>query len=210
MGTMHNPAHPGEVLRELYLEPLGLNVTTAAAALGVTRSTLTELVKSRSRLTPVMACAWNGHSPLALSIGFGCSRITICGTRVVPRGFQGFAGWLGKLSPSRREVGGRLARIGGLRSKTLAAPVGIKPVELKVGRQTSTVLAQPREQFLGGRRPGDLERPRAGCPNLDGVAFLEPERFDNGPRNAHGQTISPFDDARAAQSYTYLAGANSS
>jgi antitoxin HigA-1 len=52
---MHNPAHPGEVLRELYLEPLGLNVTTAAAALGVTRSTLSELVKGRSRLTPVMA-----------------------------------------------------------------------------------------------------------------------------------------------------------
>ena len=37
--TMANPAHPGEILRELYLEPLELTVTEAAAALGVTRKT---------------------------------------------------------------------------------------------------------------------------------------------------------------------------
>ena len=34
---MYNPAHPGEVLRDLYLEPLGLSITTAAKGLGVTR-----------------------------------------------------------------------------------------------------------------------------------------------------------------------------
>ena len=37
---MHNPPHPGEVLRELCLEPLGLSVTAAAEALGVSRKTL--------------------------------------------------------------------------------------------------------------------------------------------------------------------------
>jgi hypothetical protein len=34
---MHNPPHPGEVIRELCLEPLGLNVTDAARSLGVSR-----------------------------------------------------------------------------------------------------------------------------------------------------------------------------
>lgn len=37
---MHNPPHPGEVLRELCLEPLDLTVTAAAEALGVSRKTL--------------------------------------------------------------------------------------------------------------------------------------------------------------------------
>ena len=34
---MHDPPHPGEVLKELCLEPLGLTVTDAAKALGVRR-----------------------------------------------------------------------------------------------------------------------------------------------------------------------------
>ena len=37
---MHNPPHPGEILRELCLEPLGLSVTRTAEALGVSRKTL--------------------------------------------------------------------------------------------------------------------------------------------------------------------------
>ena len=37
---MHNPPHPGEVLRELCLKPLNLTVTEAARALGVSRKTL--------------------------------------------------------------------------------------------------------------------------------------------------------------------------
>ena len=37
---MHDPPHPGEVLKELCLEPLGLTVTDAAKALGVSRKTL--------------------------------------------------------------------------------------------------------------------------------------------------------------------------
>lgn len=34
---MHNPPHPGEALRELCLEPLGITVTDAAKALGISR-----------------------------------------------------------------------------------------------------------------------------------------------------------------------------
>lgn len=52
---MHKPAHPGEVLKELYLEPLELTVTDAAKALGVTRKTLSELVNGRSGVSTSMA-----------------------------------------------------------------------------------------------------------------------------------------------------------
>lgn len=44
---MHNPPHLGEVLRELCLEPLGLTVTAAAEALGVSRKKLSAVLKAR-------------------------------------------------------------------------------------------------------------------------------------------------------------------
>ncbi|MGA6971142.1 MAG: HigA family addiction module antitoxin [Candidatus Binatus sp.] len=53
--TMHNPPHPGEVIRELCLEPLGISVTAAASSLGVTRKTLSELLNGKSGVSPSMA-----------------------------------------------------------------------------------------------------------------------------------------------------------
>ena len=52
---MHNPPHPGEAVRELCLEPLGLTVTGAAEGLGVSRKTLSELVNGRAGVSPEMA-----------------------------------------------------------------------------------------------------------------------------------------------------------
>jgi len=52
---MHNPPHPGEVLRELCLQPLGLSVTQAAQALGVSRKTLSSILNGRSGISPEMA-----------------------------------------------------------------------------------------------------------------------------------------------------------
>jgi addiction module HigA family antidote len=52
---MHNPPHPGEIIRELCLEPLGLSVTDASKALGVSRKTLSELLNGRSGISPDMA-----------------------------------------------------------------------------------------------------------------------------------------------------------
>jgi addiction module HigA family antidote len=52
---MYNPPHPGEVIRELCLEPLGVSVTDAAKALGVTRKSLSELLNGRSGISPEMA-----------------------------------------------------------------------------------------------------------------------------------------------------------
>jgi len=52
---MHNPPHPGEIIREMCVEPLGLTVTDAAKALKVTRKTLSGLLNGRSGISPEMA-----------------------------------------------------------------------------------------------------------------------------------------------------------
>jgi addiction module HigA family antidote len=62
---MHNPPHPGEILRELCLEPLNITVTDAAEALGVSRKTLSAILNGRAGISPEMA--------VRLSIAFGTS-----------------------------------------------------------------------------------------------------------------------------------------
>ena len=52
---MHNPPHPGEIIRELCIEPLGLSVTEAAAGLGVSRKTLSAILNGRAGISAEMA-----------------------------------------------------------------------------------------------------------------------------------------------------------
>ena len=52
---MKAPAHPGSFIRHEVIEPLGLSVTDAAEALGVTRATLSTLLNERAHLSPEMA-----------------------------------------------------------------------------------------------------------------------------------------------------------
>ena len=52
---MHNPPHPGEILRTLCLESLGLSVTEAAAGLGVSRKTVSAILNGRAGISPEMA-----------------------------------------------------------------------------------------------------------------------------------------------------------
>ena len=52
---MHNPPHPGEVLKDLCLKPLGLSVSKAAKALGVSRKTLSGILSGRTGISPEMA-----------------------------------------------------------------------------------------------------------------------------------------------------------
>lgn len=52
---MHNPCHPGEILREDYLKPLGLSVSEAAKGLGVARKTLSAVVKEHEQISSAMA-----------------------------------------------------------------------------------------------------------------------------------------------------------
>jgi addiction module HigA family antidote len=53
--TMKNPPHPGGVVLRQCIEPMGLTITDAAAALGVTRNTLSELVNGKRGISPEMA-----------------------------------------------------------------------------------------------------------------------------------------------------------
>jgi addiction module HigA family antidote len=62
---MHNPPHPGEIIKSLCLEPLGLSVTEAAKGLGVSRKTLSAVLNGRGGISPEMA--------VRLSIAFGTS-----------------------------------------------------------------------------------------------------------------------------------------
>ncbi len=55
MTTMHNPPHPGGVLREDVLPALNLTVTDAAAQLGVTRAALSRVLNGRAAISPEMA-----------------------------------------------------------------------------------------------------------------------------------------------------------
>jgi addiction module HigA family antidote len=52
---MYNPPHPGEIIKEFCIEPLGLTVTEAAKALGVTRKTFSALLNRRAGISPEMA-----------------------------------------------------------------------------------------------------------------------------------------------------------
>ena len=55
MAEMRKPTHPGEILREDVIKPLGLTVTEAANRLGVTRKTLSALLNCRASMSPEMA-----------------------------------------------------------------------------------------------------------------------------------------------------------
>ena len=52
---MHNPPHPGEVLKSLCLKPLGLTISDAARALGVSRKTLSGIINGHVGISPEMA-----------------------------------------------------------------------------------------------------------------------------------------------------------
>ena len=62
---MHNPPHPGEMIKQPCIEPLGLSVTEAAEALGVSCKTLPNVLNGRAGISPDMA--------LQLSVAFGMS-----------------------------------------------------------------------------------------------------------------------------------------
>jgi addiction module HigA family antidote len=53
--NMHNPPHPGEFIRQVYLEPHELSVRRLAESLDVSASTITRIVNGQSGLSPEMA-----------------------------------------------------------------------------------------------------------------------------------------------------------
>lgn len=55
MTTMHNPPHPGEVLRDDVLPAMNLTTTEAAKQLGVTRAMLSRILNGHAAISPKMA-----------------------------------------------------------------------------------------------------------------------------------------------------------
>jgi len=74
MMGMHNPPHPGGIVKEECLEPLGLTVTRAAQGLGVTRQALSDLVNERAGVSIEMA--------IRLSRAFGSTPETWLGMQM--------------------------------------------------------------------------------------------------------------------------------
>ncbi len=69
---MHNPPHPGEILKGLWLAPMGVSITDAAKSIGVSRKILSKIINKKGNVTPEMAVrlsmalgsspeSWMGH-----------------------------------------------------------------------------------------------------------------------------------------------------
>ena len=64
--AMHNPPHPGEFIREIYLAPYDLSIRSLAESLGVSASTLARVISGQSGISPEMALRLSkaiGRSP---------------------------------------------------------------------------------------------------------------------------------------------------
>jgi addiction module HigA family antidote len=72
MMKMVNPPHPGEIIKGLWLDPMGVSITDAAQAMAISRKTLSKIVNRRGRVTPEIAArllialgssaeSWLGH-----------------------------------------------------------------------------------------------------------------------------------------------------
>lgn len=64
--AMHNPPHPGEFIRSVYLEPFGFSARTLAKKLAVSPSTLNRIITGKSGISPEMALRLSkslGRSP---------------------------------------------------------------------------------------------------------------------------------------------------
>lgn len=72
--AMHNPPHPGGIVRRQCLEPLALSVTDAAKHLGISRQSLSELVNERTGVSVDMA--------IRLSKAFGSTPDTWLGMQM--------------------------------------------------------------------------------------------------------------------------------
>jgi addiction module HigA family antidote len=94
--TMHNPPHPGEFIRETYIEPFDISIRSLAENLGVAASTLARVVSERSAVSPEMALRLSkalGRSPeswLAMHLAgqevresLSCSEDSVCSNRVM-------------------------------------------------------------------------------------------------------------------------------
>ncbi len=53
--SMHNPPHPGEFIKEVYLSPFGISSRMVAEKMKVSPSTFNRLINAESNVSPEMA-----------------------------------------------------------------------------------------------------------------------------------------------------------
>ena len=91
--SMKNPPHPGEIIRDLCIKPLGLTVTEAAEGLGVTRKTLSLLLNGHAGISPEMAIRLSqsfGRSPeswLQLQLQYDLAQVRESAKQIKTRRF---------------------------------------------------------------------------------------------------------------------------
>jgi addiction module HigA family antidote len=89
--SMKNPPHPGRIVRQECIEPLGLTVTAAAKGLGVTRKALSELLNGKFGISPEMAVRLSkafGSSPevwLGLQMDYDLAQVQRRGSEIKVR-----------------------------------------------------------------------------------------------------------------------------
>ncbi|WP_435627989.1 HigA family addiction module antitoxin [Candidatus Ferrigenium straubiae] len=69
--------HPGEVLREEFLVPLGISQYRLAKEIGVTEARISAIGSGKRAITAARPCGWRLSSARAAVSGWGCRRITI-------------------------------------------------------------------------------------------------------------------------------------
>ncbi len=90
---MKNPPHPGGIIRDLYIKPLGLTVTQAAEGLGVTRKTLSLLLNGHAGISPEMAIRLSqsfGRTPeswLQLQVQYDLARVRKSAKGIITKKF---------------------------------------------------------------------------------------------------------------------------
>ena len=98
LAVMKNPPHPGEIIRDLCIKPLGLTVTQAAEGLGVTRKTLSLLLNGHAGISPEMAVRLSqafGRSPeswLQLQLQYDLAQVRKSTKRIKTKRFFDAAG----------------------------------------------------------------------------------------------------------------------
>ncbi len=95
---MHNPPHPGGIVKRQCLEPLGLSVAQAAEGLGVNRQALSDVVSEKSGISVEMA--------IRLSKAFGSSPETWLGMQMA------YDLWQAREHSERMEVKDFMAQVG--------------------------------------------------------------------------------------------------
>lgn len=130
---MHNPAHPGQILKCLCLEPLGLTVSTAADHLQVSRVALSGFIKGRRAITPDLA--------MRIELLFSSRAELWLGIQAKYDAWQAEA--------ARSELSRVIKPI---KRESKDKEKGVKPAEVKRGKEKSVLTTSAKVKALGKKK----------------------------------------------------------